>query len=143
MQKSLPKKKILQYIIYINQNFLFSTSIFYHINNSMSSVFTINAKKSENFTSFFMQHYQMVSEQVYSTLTKKFHNRNIIFYKKKYNIKKYLTTFSKHKIKKSPTPKCGGLELVAWLEHVTCSLRMNCSTNWAIPANRLIISQFF
>ena len=28
----------------------------------------------------------------------------------------------------------GVLELVAWLEHVTFSLRVRCSTNWATPA---------
>ncbi len=56
---------------------------------------------------------KIASEQVYSTLTPKISQSQYNFLQKEIQYKKHLTTFSKHKIKKSPTPKCGGLELVA------------------------------
>ena len=37
-------------------------------------------------------------------------------------------------IKKEVALTTSVLELETWLEHATCSLRMSCSTNWAIPA---------
>lgn len=47
---------------------------------------------------------KIVSEQVYSTLTQKISQSQYNVLQKEIRYKKHLTTFSKHKIKKSPTP---------------------------------------
>ena len=47
-----------------------------------------------------------------------------------------MTRFFSHTARKPllPNGKRGFLELVMWLEHTTPSLRVKCSTDWAIPA---------